>query len=87
MPPTNNGGNLLCLNSGEFLVTWTGAQSKEPHKSHQKGEAGDTTLMSALLKNRIIVLKGLVLTPRGNDINPGIWTRGHRPPQKSIPLL
>jgi len=32
--------------------------------------------MSALLK------QDYVLTPRGNDIYPGTWTRGHRLPKK-----
>jgi hypothetical protein len=47
-------------------------------------QAGGATIDVGAPENRIIVLKGHVLTPRGNDIYPGIWTRGHRPPQKKI---
>jgi hypothetical protein len=43
--------------------------------------------MSALLKPGLMVLIELVLTPRGNDMYPGTWTRSHRSPDNNLPYL
>ncbi len=43
-------------------------------------QASGTTIMSALLKTGLVVLdRTIVLTPRGKDMYPGTWTRGHHP--------
>ena len=38
-------------------------------------------------ENRIKAPKEHVLTPRGNDIDPGTWTGGRRPPKKEYIMV
>jgi len=49
--------------------------------------AGGATPDVGAPENRITVPKEHVLTPRGSDIYPATWTRGHRPPPKKYSIV
>ena len=82
--PTNSGHPLFPSSFGEVSESWTGVRQKKASKLQFKGRRCHTDVGAP--ENRIMVPKEHVLTPRGSDIYPGTWTRGHRLPKKTIVL-